>query len=95
VRAGESGIRLIFEMRIAAPGPRFFKPFSALRLMGVLSSVVAKIARPRLAPGFAVFADLVEGTCSSWWRGGCGLCRTLADSAEGSEAESLFSKPVL
>jgi hypothetical protein len=49
VRAGESGIRLIFEMRIAAPGPRFFKPFSALRLMGVLSSVVAKIGRPRRA----------------------------------------------
>jgi hypothetical protein len=49
VRAGESGIRLIIEMKIAAPDPRFFEPFSALRLMGVLSSVVAKIGRPRRA----------------------------------------------
>ena len=69
MRAGESGIRLIFEMRIAAPGPRFFKAFSALRLMGILSSVFAEIGRPRLAPGFAVFADLVEGTGSSCLRG--------------------------
>jgi hypothetical protein len=72
-----------------------FQAFSALRLIGVPSSVVAKLVALVDALGFAVFADLVGGPCCSWLRGGCGFCRTLPNSADGSEAESLFSEPVL